>query len=88
MKIALGIFILAALIAFTSVPVSGAKAVNTLKRTGCCFSFRENKPHFEITTYYYTSDRCFIKAVVLIAKNGRKICVRKDAPWIDKYIKN
>ncbi|XP_015248724.1 PREDICTED: C-C motif chemokine 3-like [Cyprinodon variegatus] len=54
----------------------------------CCFEFFSNPIRRNlISSYYETDSRCSKKAVVLITKRYRHICVEPGKDWVEKIVK-
>ncbi|NXX14342.1 CCL4 protein, partial [Podargus strigoides] len=56
--------------------------------TCCVKSMRIRIPRRLITSAYMTSSSCILPAVILVTKNGMKICADPKAPWVEAYLKH
>ncbi|XP_002197551.4 C-C motif chemokine 3 [Taeniopygia guttata] len=58
-------------------------------KTMCCFSYISHRiPRSVISSAYITSNTCSMPAVVLITRQGRKICADPKAHWVQKHLKH
>ncbi|NXB69481.1 CCL4 protein, partial [Donacobius atricapilla] len=62
---------------------------NETKPSFCCFtSISHPIPHSMIRSAYRTSSICPMQAVVLVTRNGQKVCANPKAHWLQKYLKH
>ncbi|XP_017165793.1 uncharacterized protein LOC103480215 [Poecilia reticulata] len=65
----------------------GARGANSSGPKECCFKFFRNIVNKNlIFSYYMTDSRCARRAVILITKKGRHICVDPNQLWVKKII--
>ncbi|XP_043855550.1 C-C motif chemokine 3-like 1 [Dromiciops gliroides] len=56
--------------------------------TTCCFNFTSRKiPSKLVVSYETTSSRCAYEAVIMITKQGLRICANPKEHWV-QHIKN
>uniref|UniRef100_A0A674GCB1 C-C motif chemokine 3-like n=1 Tax=Taeniopygia guttata TaxID=59729 RepID=A0A674GCB1_TAEGU len=61
----------------------------TEDKTMCCFSYISRRiPRSVISSAYITSNTCSMPAVVLITRQGKKICADPKADWVQKHLKH
>ncbi|XP_043922052.1 C-C motif chemokine 4-like isoform X2 [Protopterus annectens] len=53
----------------------------------CCFAYASNHiPRNRVTGYFQTSSKCSLKAVILVTRRGKQICVDPQQTWVQTYI--
>ncbi|XP_062997181.1 C-C motif chemokine 3-like [Elgaria multicarinata webbii] len=54
----------------------------------CCFAVRRGLPILRknMASYYKITSDCYLNAVVLVMKSGRRICVDPTTPWVKRAI--
>ncbi|XP_065490525.1 C-C motif chemokine 3-like [Caloenas nicobarica] len=54
----------------------------------CCYSYMGRPiPRNVIVSIEKTSSRCSMPAVILVTKNGNRICADPKAPWVQAYLR-
>ncbi|XP_062817895.1 eotaxin-like [Anolis carolinensis] len=54
----------------------------------CCFAVRKGRPLRAniMASYYRTTSDCYLNALVLVLKSGKRICVNPKSPWVKGVI--
>ncbi|XP_026058722.1 C-C motif chemokine 22-like [Carassius auratus] len=66
---------------------SSANLANEVANSECCGEFSNVKvPVKLVTSYYWTSSICPIRAIVLQTIAGRKFCIDPETPWVKSHI--
>ncbi|XP_032056977.1 C-C motif chemokine 5-like [Aythya fuligula] len=85
MKVSAAVLAALLLLALCSPAVAQLNGVPTT----CCFSYQQRPvPRRHITSYYISSSSCNLRAVILVTKNGRKICADPQAAWVKAHLKH
>ncbi|NXD91790.1 CCL3 protein, partial [Chaetorhynchus papuensis] len=68
---------------------SDAAQMQKTNKNTCCFAFASRRlPRSMIRSAYRTGNSCPKPAVVLVTRNGRKVCVDPKARWVQKHLKH
>ncbi|NXA42814.1 CCL4 protein, partial [Eudromia elegans] len=53
----------------------------------CCFNYAKHalRPAV-LKNFYETPKECFYPAIVFETKNGKKVCVDPEQPWVTKMV--
>ncbi|XP_053716655.1 C-C motif chemokine 36.1 [Synchiropus splendidus] len=72
----------------TAALLCGATGISVAP-SSCCFDFTEDVvPKHRVTAYRMTDIRCAKSGIILTTVKGKRLCVGKEKPWVQRIIRH